>query len=146
MFRASAIAIATGLILSGCVGSARWSSAYQGKAGATADQMVSAVETARLSARVAATHKAFAPYLSVMIAEAEQDADSIQGAFHSIQPPDDPSDVLRDQLGRLLSIATDTISRMRIAARRSDFGEVERLANSLSGVSEKLDAFAQAHS
>jgi hypothetical protein len=145
MFRASATALATGAILSGCVAPARWYSAYEGKAETTADHMVSAVETARLSARVAVTHHGFAPYLSVTIAEAEQDADSIQGAFDSIQPPDHRSDLLRDQLDQLLSKATDIISKMRIAARRSDFGEVERLANTLADVSERLDAFAQAH-
>ncbi len=145
MFRASTAALVTGAILSGCVGPARWYTAYEGKAGTTADQMVSAVETARLSAQVAVTHNAFAPYLSVTIAEAEQDAESIRGAFDSIQPPGHRSDLLRDQLDQLLSKATETISQMRIAARRSDFGEVERLANSLSDVSEKLDAFAQAH-
>ena len=138
-------ALMAGAILSGCVGPARSYGAYEGKAGATADQMVSAVETARLAALVATRHDGFAPYLSVTIAEAEQDADSIQGAFDSIQPPDHRSDALRDQLDRLLSQATDTISSMRIAGRRSDFAEVERLAESLTPLSDRLDAFAQAH-
>jgi hypothetical protein len=132
-----------GALLSACVGPARWPSAYEGKARATAGQMASAVETARLAAQLALQSRGFASYLSVTIAEAEQDADSIQGAFDSIQPPDRSSDHLRDRLDQLLSTATDVVSRMRIAARRSDFGEVQQLARSLSDVSQKLTAFAR---
>src|SRR2546430_17229987 len=97
--------------------------------------MVGGVEPARRGGEVAARHDGFAPYLSVTIAEAEQDADSIQGAFDSIQPPDHRSDALRDQLDRLLTQATDTISSMRIAGRRPDPAEVERPPKPLSSPS-----------
>jgi hypothetical protein len=94
---------------------------------------------------VAARNNGFAPYLSVTIAEAEDDATSIQGAFDSIQPPDQRSDQLRDELDALLSSAVSTISEMRIAARRADFAAAERMARSLSDISDRLDAFARAH-
>src|SRR2546430_15232422 len=98
--------------------------------------MVGGVEPARRGGEVAARHDGFAPYLSVTIAEAEQDADSIQGAFDSIQPPDHRSDPLRDPLHRLLTQATDPLSPMRSAGRRSDPAEAERLAQSLTSPSQ----------
>ncbi len=131
--------------MAACVGPARWPSAYEGKAGATADQMVSAVETGRLASEIAAAKKGLAPYLSVTIADAEQAATSIQGAFDSIQPPDRHSDALRDQLDALLAQAVSGLSDMRIAARRGEFAAVERVGRSLRSVSEKLDGFAQQH-
>jgi hypothetical protein len=133
------------LLLGACVGPARWFNAYEGKAEATADQMVSAIETARLAAEVAARHNGFAPYLSVTIAEAEDDATSIQGAFDSIQPPDGRADRLRDELDSLLSSAVSKISEMRIAARRGDFAAAERSGESLRDVSDRLVAFAREH-
>ena len=139
------VAALLALLSVSCVGPARWFNAYEGKAGATAEQMVAAVETARLAAQVAAQKKAFPPYLSVTISEAEQDANAIQGAFDSIQPPDSRSDRLRGQLDQLLSQASETVSRMRVAARRGDFAVVENLGRSLGSVSKDLDDFAQAH-
>jgi hypothetical protein len=132
-------------LMAGCVGPARWFGAYEGKAVATADQMASAVETARLTAEVAATSNGLGPYLSVALADAEEDATSIRDAFDSIQPPDDRADGLRDQFDGLLSHAASTLSEMRIAARRGDFGRIEALAGPLQALSQQLHAFADAH-
>jgi hypothetical protein len=128
-----------------CVGPARTFGAYEGKAGATAEAMVSAIETARLAAQVSAKNNAFAPYLSVTIAQAEEEATSVQGAFNSIQPPDHDADQLRKQLDALLGQAVSAISDMRIAARRGDFSSVERVGQALRALSEQLDSFAEAH-
>jgi hypothetical protein len=140
-----ALAVILASLLPACVAPARWPNAYEGKAGATAEQMLSAVETARLASEVAAGNKGLGPYLSVTIADAERDASSIQGAFDSIQPPAHRSDELRDQLDALLTQAVSDLSDMRIAVRRGDFAAVKQVGRSLRSVSDKLDAFAQQH-
>ena len=131
--------------LAGCVGPARSFEAYEGKAGATADAAHSAVETARLAAETAAADDAFAPYLSVLISETEEDASSVQGTFDSIQPPDDRSDKLREQLDALLSRAVSGLADLRVAVKRGELQDLERLAAPLAEVSKGLDAFAEAH-
>jgi hypothetical protein len=142
MRRAVAVAL---LALTSCVGPARSFGSYEGKAGATADDMRAAVETARLAVGVASRGRAFAPYLSVVLAEAEDDASAVEGAFDSIQPPDTRSDRLRGRLDAVLSDAVSILSELRIAARRGKFHLLPRLARPLAGLSGKLDAFAEAH-
>lgn len=132
-------------VLPACVGPALWFDAYAGKAGATAAQMRSAVETARFVALVAARGKALSPFVGVILTDAEQDASAIEGQFDSIQPPGARSDQLRQQLDALLSKASATISEMRIAARRDQFTRFQRIAQPLEGISGQLETFAEAH-
>src|SRR2546430_1498099 len=96
------ILAALGLGLSGCVAPARTYTAYEGQAADTAGTVRSAVESARLAASVAGRNDAFAPYLSVILGEAEGDASSARGLFDSIQPPDPRSDRMRATLDRLM--------------------------------------------
>jgi hypothetical protein len=131
---------------SACVAPARSFDAYEGKAADTADSVLSAVETARLAANAAASRDAFAPYLSIVLGDAEGDASSARRLFESIQPPDPRSDRLRAELDRILDRAVDDLSRLRIWVRRGDIGALPRLAEPLAGVSEELDAFSKAHS
>jgi hypothetical protein len=133
------------LVLVSCVGPARSFDAYAGKAGATASQMSGPVQTVLLAAQAAARGRAFAPYVSVTIGDAEKDASAIQGAFGSIQPPDPQSDRLRRQLDELLSAAVLIIGDARIAARRDQLDRLPNVVKALGSLAAKLDQFSQAH-
>jgi hypothetical protein len=133
-------------LLPACVGPALWYDAYEGKAGATAAQMHSTVETARFVALVAARGNALSAYVGITLTDAEQDASSIMGAFDSIQPPNPRADQLREQLDALLSKAASTISAMRIVARRDQLDALPRRAQPLQALSDQLERFAEAHS
>lgn len=133
--------------LTGCVAPAFSVGAYEGKAAATADDAVSAIESAILTATVAADGKAFGPYVMVEMREAEDAASWSQQAFDSMQPPDDPkADQLKSQLDDMLTQAVSIIEDLRIAARRGQLQQLPQIAKPLEDLSKKLDDFAQAHS
>jgi hypothetical protein len=140
-------AASMGLLLTACVvvGPARSFGVYEGKAGATAQDMVSAVQSARLTVTAASDRKAFGAYLSQLFTDAEGDAMSVQGAFDSIQPPDQRSDALRGQLDDLLANAVSILSELRIAARSGDFGKLPEIARPLRRLAGRLQSFAQNH-
>ena len=141
-----ALLASIGLGLSGCVAPARTYADYEGKAADTADTVLSAVETARLAATAAGQDDALAPYLSVVLGEAEGDASSARGLFDSIQPPDPRSDQLRARLDRIMDQAIQGLAVLRISVRRGEVARLPRLAGPLGSVSGELDAFAKAHS
>jgi hypothetical protein len=136
------------VIVGGCIqpiSPARTFDAYEHKATGTAASVLSAVQTARIGARAATDGDAFGPYVSVLLSEAEQDASNAHSTFDSIQPPDRDSDRVRRQLGRLLDRADEQLSTLRIAARRGDLHELERLARPLAPVARRLDRFISRH-
>jgi hypothetical protein len=133
------------LLLGACTGPVRSTNVYQSKAGATAETVASAVETARLAVDAAGQDKAFGRYLAQVLAEAEEDADAAQGTFDAIQPPDGRADELRSHLDELLGRASDTLAELRIAARRGDTAELAEPAAPLAGLAGKLHTFAEAH-
>jgi hypothetical protein len=133
------------LLLGACTGPVRSTNVYESKAGATAETVASAVETARLAVDAASQGRAFGRYLTQVLAEASEDADAAQGTFDAIQPPDRRADELRDHLDELLGRAADTLAELRIAARRGQTGELAEPAAPLAGLAERLHAFAEAH-
>jgi hypothetical protein len=148
MRRQVLMVVAVALFSAGCfqpVGPARTFHDYELKAESTAKATRSAVETARLAAKVATDGDAFPPYVSVLLSEAETDASKAQGTFAGIQPPDDRADALRDRLGRLLDRTGDVLSTLRISARRADLDRLAEQAKPLPRLSRRLDRFAKAH-
>jgi hypothetical protein len=127
------------------VGPARTFDSYERKASNTAKTTLSAVQTGRLGAQVAKHDDTFAPYLAVLVSNAEDEASSAQSTFDSVQPPNDKSDNLRDDLDPLLTRALDALSQTRIAARRADFDEVVRQGPKLAKSAQELDRFLEAH-
>jgi hypothetical protein len=103
--------------------------------------VLSAVSTSQLVAKVVRDKGAFATYISVALDSAERDATSTESTFASIQPPDAASDQLRDDLNNVLNDASDTISSMRIAARRRDWDKLMRAAADLPELSQKLEKY-----
>jgi hypothetical protein len=134
-----------GVVLCACTGPVRSTDVCESKAGQTAETVASAVETARLAAGAAAADKAPGRYLVQVLVEAEEDAGAAQGTFDAIQPPDARADQLRATLDELLTEATDVLAELRVAARRGDLAALPHLAAPLADLSDKLDAFAEAH-
>ena len=129
----------------GCVAPARSFDAYEGKAVTTAEDALSAVETARLAVTAAANRHAFATYLSVVLGDAEDAASSVQGTFDSVQPPDARSDAVRSDLDDRLQSAVSVLADLRIAVRR---GEADRLPSRLEDLAKAAQAlreFQDAH-
>jgi hypothetical protein len=111
---------------------------YRAKAWHSVETAGSAVETTRLAISDALRHHAFAASLSLTIRDAEEDASTAQSQFASIQPPGVGSDELRNRVSSLLSDASETVSRARIAIRRGDVGMLSRLRQPLDRLSRKL--------
>jgi len=141
-------AVLLGVVLAGCVqpvGPARTFDSYEDKAKDTAETTLSSVQTARLATRAARNDDAFAPYLAVLVSDAEGEASSAQTTFDSVQPPNDDADKLRDRLDRLLTRAADALSQARVAARRADFDELAEQAKPLARSANELDRFVERH-
>ena len=127
------------------VGPARTFDSYEHQAKHTAETALSVVQTGRLGAQSARRDDTFAPYLAVLVSDAENTASGAQTTFDSVQPPNGKSDNLRDDLDPLLTRAVDALSQARIAARRADFDEVAKQGPNLAKSARELDRFVKAH-
>lgn len=110
-------AVLTVALAAGCVSPSRTSEDYRRKAANTAETMASVVESARLTVELALRDRAFGPYLSTAISEAEDDASATAGAFDTVQPPGDRADALRRRLDDAMEQATSALGDARIALR-----------------------------
>ena len=128
------------------VGPARTADDYELKAKDTAETVLSAVGTAELVVDVATRDRAFPPYVSVSLSEAESEAEAALSTFESIQPPGAGSDRLRDDLTELAGDAVDVLANSRIAARRVDDDALAATAGPLDDVHAELEAFIEEHS
>lgn len=145
--------VAGGLValwsLTGCVtnqiGSARNGGIYASKAARSANSAVSAVETVRLVAAAASDGKAFGTYASVAVDQQEDALTEITTLFRSVQPPDDESRRLRDELGGLLDSARVHLAAVRIEIRRGELATASTVAAPLHQDATALQAFAEAH-
>lgn len=140
--------VAAVLALAGCtqpLGPARTEEDYELKAADTAETVLSAVRTAELAADVAVRGRAFPPYVSVLLGDAESEADGAVSTFEKIQPSSSRSDRLRAQLTELTNEATDALSTLRITARRADLDALGPRSRDLEGLADRLDAFANEH-
>jgi hypothetical protein len=123
------------------VGPARTADDYEHKAKDTAETVLSSVRTAALAVDVATRDRAFPPYVSVLLSNAEDDAGGAASKFASVQPPGAWSDRLRAELGDLLDEAEDALAAARIAARRVDDDALTAQAEPLDRIAGELDAF-----
>jgi hypothetical protein len=124
---------------------ARTFKAYERKATGTAQSVLSAVETASLTAKLASDHRLFGSYVSVLMSESESGVGGAQTTFDSIQPPDTRADHVRAELGDLMSRAADTLSTLRISARRGETSTLAVRAEPLTQLAKDLNAFIETH-
>jgi hypothetical protein len=139
--RALAGAVLAALLATACVGPSRTDDDYRAKASNTAEAVASSVGTARLAIRAADERKAFGPYLSRLLAEAEEDALAAQQSFDSVQPPSEQADHLHDDLDELITTALDALRELRITVRRGDYGHLGENAAALAKVHTDLETF-----
>ena len=79
------------------------------------------------------------------VSEQEDGLSAVEGTFASIQPPDRRADALRDELVAILTSAVDHVADVRIAARRGDLADLDRVAAPLRADAAALDAFVARH-
>ena len=127
------------------VGPARTFDKYEGKAVTTAKSVLSNVATVRLAARAGSRDRAFGPYLSVLISDAEESISGVQGTFDSIQPPDDRADGLARELDQVLGDALEHVRDMRVAVRRGELSDLTKTAAPLADDVHKLQRFQEQH-
>lgn len=134
------------LALSGCVGPARTTSTYEGKAVRTANDSLSALEAALLSVQTSERGRVTQAYLETVLSSSEDAFSSIQNTFDSIQPPDTARAAeLREGLDKLLSAGSDGIAQLRILARQQHRADLYAEAHTLAATADALDKFAQGH-
>jgi len=134
-------ALALSLFVASCAGPARTATDYRLKARTTARAALSVVATSEIVATIVRKDNAFPPYVSVSLDDAERDLDGAESTFSSVQPPDQPSDQLRDKVTSALDDASDVVYAMRISARRDSPEELLHAASDLSKVKAELEPF-----
>ncbi len=107
-----------------CVGPSRTSADYQRKVTNSAEAVVSAVESARMTVELARDGRAPAPYVSLRLSESEEAAASVETAFGAVQPPERRLDDLRSATLTVIGDAVDVLEELRVASYR---GELDRL-------------------
>jgi hypothetical protein len=146
---ASFVLVGVACLLSGCVtnqvGSARNGGIYASKAARSAESAESAVATVQLVAGAVSDGKAFGSYASIAVDQQEDTLTEITTLFRSIQPPDDVSRGLREELGGVLDTARADIAAVRIEIRRGRLSTAKSVAVPLGRDAAQLDAFAEAH-
>lgn len=132
------LALAAALATGGCAGPSRTDDDYRHKAANTAETMQGLIGTVQVAVDAASHHKVPAPYLSVTLAEADDDASATVSTFDSVQPPSDRSDQLRNRLDPLLQDTTSVLDDLRIAVRRGDIASLAKIAEPLKDLNGKL--------
>ncbi|HEU0130927.1 MAG TPA: hypothetical protein VFQ85_08055 [Mycobacteriales bacterium] len=141
--RAVAGAALAACLATACVGPSRTDDDYRAKAANTAEAVRSSVGTARLAVRAADEKRAFGPYLTRLLAEAEEDALAAQQAFDSVQPPSERADHVHDDLDDLVTEALDALRELRVTVRRGEYAHLAENAAALAKVSDELAAFEE---
>jgi hypothetical protein len=127
-----------------CVAPAGTTSKYLGKAGHTAEDALSQLETARLSVESSLRGRILHPYLETTLSSAEDNFSSIQTTFDSIQPPDsEQADKVRDKLDQVLTDGADGLAQLRIAVRRNDTRQLSATNASLEDVVKRLNSLSE---
>jgi hypothetical protein len=137
---------AASLLLAGCVTPAPTTSAYESKAGMTAQAAVSEASTALVATDAYLHGRMGSGYLETLLSESEDSLGSVHDTFDSIQPPAaEGADALRGTLDPLLQDAGSAVTELRIAARRNRSADLRTVAGDLKTVVDELDAFGKQH-
>jgi len=133
------------LALAACTPLTRTAGPYESKAVKTAASASSAVESDLLLLDAVRMHRTIGPFVAVAASDAEDAASSAASTFLSIQPPDDGSDQLRDELSNILDSTEDVLATVRIAARRSDDRSLQFAEHGLQASATLLEHFMRSH-
>jgi hypothetical protein len=119
--------------------------AYRSKAVDAAEEVVSQARTVILVADLARRDRLLGSAIPVQLQATEATAAGAVASFASMLPPDPRSDELRAEILPRLEGASDLIARMRFAARRGDAASLPSLAAALTGPTDRLERWIQAH-
>jgi hypothetical protein len=138
------VLVGTSVLLAACAGPARTDGSYAAKAASTADQARSSVETVVVAISSSVDRPLPSPYLSVTIAEAEDDAAAAEATFESVQPPSEASDRVRARTTAAVGDAVDLLAEARILARRGQplgdlLPELRRAASRLDELASTVE-------
>ena len=111
---------------------------YRERAAATAEALVSQVESARLWAETEAAGKTLPPTALVGLEEAEEDAEAAAAKFEGYEPPDGVEEQ-RERLVSLAGEASEALAAIRIAAQQERWDDVRPLP----ALSRELTAFEE---
>jgi hypothetical protein len=136
---ALAVALATALVVTSCVGPSRTSTDFRRKADTTVDTVRGAVQTTILGIQATDRHSLQAAYVSVLLGDAEDDASSAADTFAGIQPPNERSDRVRAVTNELVGESVDALADARIVARRGDLAELTPMLPHLRRLSRRLE-------
>ena len=125
--------------LVGCAGPTVRDSAVRSQAEKSAGSMVSELRTAGLVAEVQIKDNAWWRYADVVVTDAEKAATTIEGTFTSSQPPSREIEPLYRNTSTMLSDAADLVTDLRIAIRRHDTAEINRLRPQLAAAADDLE-------
>lgn len=137
------LAVLLAVLTASCVSPSRTDRDFELKAGNSAKAVASSVATALLGVEAAGRGQATGPYLSVLLASAEEDAASVQSQFDSVQPPSVRADAVRATLDEQLSTAVEVLGLLRITVRRGELDRLDDVARPLRPVLLRLRALSE---
>ncbi len=137
------VALALAGLFPACISPSRTITDYERKAANSAEAMISAAESALLTAELASSDKAPGRYVSLRMSESEDAAEWIISSFSAVQPPSADADKLRDDLLTVMEEASTIITRLRIQSYRGQSQELAGTAKPLGELSRELEEFEQ---
>jgi len=115
---------------------------YRERAAATAETLVSQLETARLWAENEEAGKALRTTVLVGFEQTDEDADAAVSQFEAYEPAAGTAR-LRHDLAALGAETTAALAKLRIAAQQERWDEVAALSRPLPALSNRLRALAE---
>jgi hypothetical protein len=115
---------------------------YLERVASTAETVRSQVQSARIWIETHGDGEAMGAATLVGLEEADEDAQSALSEFEGYEPAQGTLAV-RDELVRLASAATDKLEAIRISAQLEDWDEVERVADELPPIADRLDVLEE---
>jgi hypothetical protein len=128
-------------IAAGCASPSPSYADYQGKVQQTATAMISAVATGQLAAGLLVAGRSTGAFTVAVVTDAEKDADSVQTALDSRQPPDGRSIALKEQADQAVQAAVTGLADLRIAVRRNDMPGIRQAQAELAKALPQLERF-----
>ena len=136
--RALPLVAAALALVAGCAGPSRTDDDFRHKAANTAEAIQGVIGSVQIAVDAATDGKVPGPYLSVTLAEADDDASDVTDLFDSVQPPSEAADKVRSDLDSVLQDVVTTLDDLRIAVRRGDIGQLAEIAKPLDSLNDKL--------
>lgn len=131
------------VVLSGCIAPAFNAQQYRHKASDATDHAAQALALMEQAVTQAEYHGLYLPAVEVAVGDASEMIESINGAMASVKPPDEPSQMLREQVLDLLDRAEKASSSARIALQRGRLQDAVKAAEEAGPLADELEAMSK---